>query len=129
MQLLTIIAVPLSGVIIAFIANKRSNRETDDTVSKPEQAKVMTEGQAQTAELSLIFEGFTASHRALTEDFARVRQESKDCRETTEELKARFKLAERARLAERRIMINHIEMLEALIPVPPGPPTRPSWDQ
>lgn len=129
---ITVMAAPISGIIVAFIANRRS--KAPEQVTQPmtradgsARGDTVSEHQAHVAEISVIIDGFTASHRALTEDFERVRRESSECRDRTDALEARFRASERARIIERQMMVDHIEILEALIPVPPGAPARPVW--
>lgn len=125
----TVFAAPISGVIAAWIANKRSNRQTPPpTEPSAESVRRFPETAAHNAELSLIFDGFRASQESLLSEFERVRDAANGCNDRVQEMEEQLKAYHRERSKERGEMISHIVVLESLIPQPPGAPPRPaSW--
>lgn len=132
-QLIVGLGLPISGIFVAWIANRRSRNETPAQTHTIANTKV-TETDAHTRELTGIVDGFSLANRAAERMTERALRAASDCDEKYQRLEERFEASEqryekdeRARRAERQEMIDHIRALEDLIPTPPGPPERPAW--
>lgn len=129
-QMLALIAAiggPLSGILIAVISNRRSNRvvSTEQTVAK---ASVrVDEKDAHTREIAVILDGYTAVNSALNKSLERAETGLSDCGQKYDALEHRFEEYEASARRMQNEMISHIRNLEDLIPTPPGPPERPAW--
>jgi hypothetical protein len=109
-----IIVGPLSGVLVAVIANHRSK--------KTEDAQVDVQKDANSNQLvSVLIEGFTEQVRLVNASNEGLRLQVKALEDKNNQLEKR--LDERDAL--KIIMLAHIGELEKMIPTPPGPPKRP----
>ena len=143
-QLVGGIGGPVGGVAIAAIVYAQTRKGSKDSTNVANRAVKVDEKEAHTAEINMIFEGFTASIATLTEDNRRFKEEkNQHAKELAEERAARKKmereiaqmrqdmgvLHERVTKGERERteMIHHITVLEKQVPNPPGPPKRPAW--
>jgi len=106
-QIGTVCLVPLTGVVVAIIADRRSKNTTTQTVAVSEQ-------EADTHQFAALTEGFVEQLRILKEDVAEQRGLVKSLTERVETLES-----------QKLEMLAHILALEVLVPNPPGPPKRP----
>jgi chromosome segregation ATPase len=123
---------PISGIIVAIIANHRNKKTAQADSQIADKGVRVTERDSHTREIAMIIDGFT-------ESLASVREELKDTRSRYDGLTLRYSelaakheiLAKKVETSEaqRAEMIAHIVELEAIVPNPPGPPTRPNWLQ
>lgn len=131
------VAAPISGVVVAIIVNRRTKQERADGTTTAMRAVSVDEKEAHTHEIAVMIEGFATSLENMRLDLAEARAQSASAH--AEAASARQEAASaRAELSELKIqlqwyvadrleMIRHIVHLEDLIPTPPGPPTRPTW--
>ena len=134
--LIAAIGGPLSGIIIALVADHRSKRNLHATNQVELKTIEVCEKEAHTHEIAVIIEGFTTSLENMRTDLQDTRAEltatKTELTATREELRRtredHSKLRDRVDQSdiERDLMIRHITDLEALVPNPPGPPTRPA---
>lgn len=138
-QFLTWLAVVTSGVgilavfgrgikegITSWLARKHSVATVD-----VEKAKLkITEKEAQTHEISVIFEGMTAAIEAVTkraeaaeEAVTKAQNSITDAHLRIDTMQGRMRKVE----GINDLLVEHIKVLEAGYPTPPGPPTRPNW--
>lgn len=113
-----------------WLTSRFTKRHQEATVDV-EKAKVqVTEKEAGTHHLAVIFEGMTAAIEAATKraeaaekiaESAQISAASAHGRVDT--FQARLRSLERT----NDELIDHIELLEAGYPFPPGPPARPIW--
>lgn len=131
------IAAPLSGVVVAIIVNRRTKQERADGSTTAMKSVQVNEKEAHTHEIAVMIEGFSTSLENMRLDLADARAQSAAAHAEAASAKQEAASA-RAELSELRIqiqwyvadrleMIRHIVHLEDLIPTPPGPPTRPTW--
>ena len=130
LTLLGIISAPL-GLVLGAIAKGVYDRRTNkDTVK----VQVRT---GHTQEMEVAFDGLTANLNSLQEQLKIMREDVKeakaDARRNADDL---YKTRGDLRLlettvaglrVERAAFLAHIGILEALIPDPPGAPSRPHW--
>lgn len=116
----------LSELIKSWIARRSSVASVD-----VEKAKVkVTEKEAQTHEISVIFEGMTAAIEAVTNRAESAENAVAKAQESITDAHARIDtIQKRMRKVEgiNDLLVEHIKVLEAGYPSPPGPPTRPNW--
>lgn len=140
LQVVTIIglvAAPLAGVVVALIVDRRTKMRNSMEGTVAERSVKVEEREAYNHEVAIIIEGFTASlertDKELARALARIEQSETSHRITREELKdtqievKELRLKHEQNDRQRAEMIRHIQALEALVPTPPGPPTRPYW--
>lgn len=96
-------------IVVAVIQSVRSKQNTDSTVSISKQ-------EANTHEFGALTEGFVAQFELM-----KITQSNQT--EEIKELTGRVKSME----DERIDILEHLSAVEALVPVPPGPPIRPKW--
>lgn len=121
------IAGPVSGFLIAVIANRRSKQQLDKEQSVAVATVTVSEKDAHTREIAVILDGYTKVNQALNSSLERVTKSSEECSEKYDALEKRFDEAERVNAVRRYELIDHIRRLEELVPSPPGPPERPKW--
>lgn len=130
------------GLIVAFgkfvresIQVRWDNRHQNDSVGVELKKVAVSERDAQTHEMTAIFEGFTLSLAAVSQraqnaetsaaaahDRATKAEEKAEASEKrADEQDKRIDQVQR----ERSILVDHIIALEKMVPNPPGPPTRP----
>lgn len=83
----------------------------------------VTEREAQTHEIAVILEGFTAVTAASTARAESAEKSAEHAHLRVEKVENR--LTDMERINDE--MIDHIKLLEGMVPNPPGPPTRPTW--
>lgn len=140
LQVVTIIglvAAPLAGVVVALIVDRRTKMRNSMEGTVAERSVKVEEREAYNHEVAIIIEGFTASLERTDKELARalerIEQSETSHRITREELKdtqievKELRLKHEQNDRQRAEMIRHIQALEALVPTPPGPPTRPYW--
>lgn len=121
------IAGPMSGILIAAIANHRSKKQwAKENQVAITQANV-SEKDAHTREIAMILDGYTKVNQALNTSLERALDTSQECSDKYDALEARFDEERELNKHRQREMIDHIMRLEALVPSPPGPPDRPEW--
>lgn len=121
LSLAALFASPLSGVVVAWIASRRSKKQTDVTVAVDEKGLVIQEQEANTRIFSAITEGFVERLRDINEAYDKLETRYNALEKRYTNLEARFEATENV----KNQMINHIVALEALVPIPPGAPKRP----
>lgn len=111
----------LSAIVSRVIRNKSD--KVRDAVS---------ERDANTRQMDVIFKGLTdtissiqANLESTQKDLQGTKDELRSTRTELRTLEARVTIL----TAERAQMLVHIGKLEALVPMPPGPPARPLWGQ
>lgn len=128
--LLVFLAAPffiLIGVVITGIVQRLRDKGTQKVA---EGGVSVSETEAETHQFQAIIDGFTKSLEVVS-----ARAESAEKKATAAESKATEaedkanELSQRVRSLEneRHDAISHVLLLEAMIPYPPGPPTRPLW--
>lgn len=140
MDLLPIVGVAAAilapfGSILASVLTYRTMRKRDDAAAGTADRQVdVSEKDAHTKELEMLFSAFGASQESLSNELARVvkAQEAQNEKHAAlerkhEELKGQHEKFREQHYREREEMIDHIIDLERLVPNPPGPPTRPAW--
>lgn len=92
----------------------------------------VSETEAETHRFQAIFDGFSQSLAAVSQRAEAAEKKAGaaelvavEAKAETELLKERVKILE----SERHDAIDHVILLETLIPFPPGPPPRPIWMQ
>lgn len=123
------------GAIVGSILTYRTMRKRDDAAAGTADRQVdVSEKDAHTRELEMLFSAFGASQKSLSDELARVveNQKVQNAKHTEldrkhETLKKEYEEFREQHYREREEMIDHIVDLERLVPNPPGPPTRPSW--
>lgn len=128
------ILTPL-GSILASILTVRAMRKRDDAAAGTADRQVdVSEKDAHTKELEMLFSAFGASQESLSNELARVVKTQEALNEKHaalekkhEALKEEHEQFREQHYREREEMIDHIVDLERLVPNPPGPPSRPSW--
>jgi outer membrane murein-binding lipoprotein Lpp len=101
----------LVGVIVKGVIDWISARLNSKT---GEHAVRVSEREAQTHEFEAIVEGFVASLNVTREQAARAE-------DRVMRLESRVTVLE----GDKSAMLDHISLLESMIPNPPGPPKRP----
>lgn len=130
LTLLGILSSPVALVLGAIAKGFFDRRTNKDTTKVAKQA-------GHTGEMEVAFDGLTANLNSLQEQLKDVKAELKeskaDARRTSDDLhttrsdlRALESVVSDLRV-ERSAFLIHISTLEALIPIPPGPPPRPSW--
>lgn len=104
---------PLSGIIIALVANHRAKKDTASSFNIQERTVSVAAKDADTHYFQAIIDGFVDQIRLSNE--------------RAEKLEAQINGLEsriNAKEAREALMLNHITTLENLIPIPPGAPPR-----
>jgi cell shape-determining protein MreC len=113
LSIAAIIVGPLTGLLVALIANHRSKKVDDSKL-------VIDRSNSNNELIQTLMEGFTEQIKTVT-------QANKDLSKKVDTLETKNAELER-RLNERDVvkaaMLQHILELEALVPNPPGPPAR-----
>lgn len=123
---------PISAIIIAYIVDRRTHKTNQSSSRNSERAVEIDEKEAHTHEVSMIIEGFTQSLESLRTDLTRTQNDLKTARGEIDALRTEQAEANRKIAISNRIraeMMLHIMALEAMVPNPPGPPTRPLWSE
>lgn len=115
-----------------WFATRYQKMHNKETVSVELKKVQVTEKEAQTHEIAVILEGFTAVTAASTLRAENAEKSAALAHERVEKVEARAEKVESRLSKVERIkdeMIDHIKVLEQMVPNPPGPPTRPtSWN-
>lgn len=114
LALLALFLGPLVAVFSSLIAAKVSRKNAVEGVQ-------LTRRQADTNEFSAMTEGFTESFRQMHLQI----QELKNRLDTLEKEKDELVAKLHESTIERSELLEHLRAVEALVPNPPGPPTRP----
>lgn len=136
----TIVSTAVGTIVLSWKSIKEwfqakwARSHTDETIDV-EKAKVrVTEKEAETHEIQVLFDGYTSLLNAATQSADDAKAEVREMREQMKDMKAEFRDAHqetRSRLDKvERIngeMQRHIDVLEQGYPNPPGPPARPHW--
>lgn len=111
---LVTLATPALGVLGVYVASRFTSKNST-------RATKVSETEAETNQFSALTEGFVEQLRALREDL----KEQRELRDT-DRLEI-SKLTDRVQANEEREQryLEHILLLEGLVPNPPGPPVRP----
>lgn len=135
--ILTIIVAvgsPLSGIVVALIANSRSRRQTTREQVIATAGVRIDEKDAHTREIAVILEGYTAVNNATVKALERAEMSASNCNEKYDvlsdkydALSDRFEKYEELSEARLRELAQHVIVLEDMVPSPPGPPDRPAW--
>ena len=136
-QILTLVVAvgtPLSGIVVALVANTRSRRHvTREQVLATAGVKI-DEKDAHTREIAVILDGYTAVNQAQLRALERAEASADNCNKRYDTLETkydllvqRFEVAEEQNEERVRVLVQHVVALEAMVPTPPGPPERPAW--
>lgn len=128
--LLVFLASPflvLIGVIVTVIVQRLRDRGQQ----KVAEATVnVSETEAETNQFQAIIDGFSKSLDAVSKRADTAEKKADEAEKKADEAKGEAeKLGKRVKILEdeRRDALDHVVLLEGLIPYPPGPPPRPFW--
>lgn len=140
LEMFTVIALilgPVSGIVVAVVVDRRSKRGQEQNTDVALRTVRVDEREAHNHEVAIIIDGFTASLSNMRADLDRAVSESRGLKDelrgqSAEILELREKIDKAEALAAVQAghiseLVSHITDLEALVPNPPGPPTRPQW--
>jgi len=120
---IVLIAGPLLGVLgflasLITIFRQARKDKSDNSVNKQE---------ANTHEFDAMRQGFVDQMAELRKQLSDARDEAREDRE--EAARKHTELADRVHTleTERHEILQHVKLLENLIPDPPGVPMRPQW--
>lgn len=117
----------LIGVVTTAVVQRLNGKSTHNVA----QAGVaVSETEAETHQFQAIIDGFTQSLAAVSKRAESAESQSEIAKATAEAAESKAnELSQRVRSLEdeRHDAITHVLLLEALIPYPPGPPSRPAW--
>lgn len=131
---------PLSGITVAWLALRGTNRKTTVDSTVAEKAVIVDEKQAHNEEISVIIEGFTQSLNNMRIDLgetraelastkvelASTRDELHDTRDAHNLLREEHVALRLKVELEKAEMLEHLALVEAMVPNPPGIPVRPA---
>lgn len=106
-----------------WLKTKWDKRHAIATVEVELKKVSVTEREAQTHEIAVILEGFTAVTAASQARAESAEKSAESAHERVEKVETRMNKVEEI----NGEMIKHIQVLEAGYPNPPGPPQRPNW--
>lgn len=120
---------PISAILAVFISDRRSKQNTTATVTVQGQEAKTHEFVAITQGFSELREQLEEDRRSLREDVQRLEEDRGTLREDVKTLTDRMEVVEednRLLLAENTAIMEHLTIVEALVPNPPGAPPRPA---
>jgi len=124
----------LIGVVITAIVQRLNARGSQRVA---EAGVSISETEADTHQFQVIIEGFSKSLEAVSKRADAAEAKAKEAEAVAESAKSKADAAEvKANKLSRRVRslenqrtdaIEHVLILERLVPNPPGPPERPFW--
>lgn len=114
LALLAVIGSPIAAVLTVFIKSWWDGR-TAKVTAQPAVTN------AETTQFSAHVEGFKAQFARQDKELERMDKELKEERKYRRQLEWKVDLGDKV----NDILLDHLEMVERLVPHPPGPPARP----